>query len=106
VRKTGLIAKRLPNLTIGRKLTGVSDFAVNTRDYLCKEKGIDPARIQPRSIRRAGKKVDLWIAAAGAEAPAASRAVDESRVKAVPRVPLKPKAHGKPAQPGAQEQKK
>jgi hypothetical protein len=60
--------------------------AVNTKDYLVKEKGIDPARIETRTGSGDDQKVDLWIVPAGATFPeAGTTAVDESNVKAVPR---------------------
>ncbi len=72
----------------------VADFAaqraVNTKDYLTKEKGIDPARIEPRVGSGDLQKVELWIVPAGAIFPeTGTTAVDQAKVKAVPRVPLK-----------------
>jgi hypothetical protein len=63
--------------------------AVNTKDYLSRDKGIDPSRIEPRAGR--GKQtVELWIVSSGAAFPKAeTKAVDESKVKAVPRVTRK-----------------
>ncbi len=80
VRKNG---KRAPNFAARR--------AVNTKDYLNKDKGIDPARIEPRAAH--GQKItDLWIVPAGASLQeAGTKAVDENKVKAVPRIALKPK---------------
>ena len=70
--------------------------AVNTKDYLTKEKGIDPARIEART-GSGDPKVELWIVPAGAVFPPANTtAVDEAMVKPVPRVaPKRKKAHGK-----------
>ena len=73
--------------------------AVNTKEYVTKEKGIDPARIEPRS-GQGGQTTDLWIVPAGATFPeAGTTVVDEAKVKAVPRVALKTKkaAHKKAA---------
>jgi hypothetical protein len=70
--------------------------AVNTKDYVSKEKGIDAARIEPRTGGDSDQRVDLWIVPAGATLPAAdTTVVDENKVKAVPRVALKQKAHKK-----------
>jgi hypothetical protein len=64
--------------------------AVNTKDYLSRDKGIDASRIEPRAGRGLahGKRtVELWIVSAGATFPKAdTNVVDESQVKAVPRV--------------------
>ncbi len=75
----------------------VVDFAaqraVNTKDYLTKEKGIDPARIEPRIGSGEGKTVELWIVPAGASFPATgTTVVDQVKVKPVPRIPLKKRA--------------
>jgi outer membrane protein OmpA-like peptidoglycan-associated protein len=64
--------------------------AVNTKDYVNKEKGVDSARIETRTGSGDGQKVELWIVPAGATfAAEGTTLVDESQVKAVPRVPLK-----------------
>jgi outer membrane protein OmpA-like peptidoglycan-associated protein len=66
--------------------------AVNTKQYLTKDKGVDPARIEVRSGVGRGKKADLWIVPAGAGLAAARTSVlDEKKVAAIPRVPLRPK---------------
>ncbi len=77
--------------------TKVSDIAaqraVNTKEYLTKEKGIDPARIEPRTASRNGQKVELWIVPLGATfSQAGTMVVDQAKVKAVPRVALKRKS--------------
>ncbi len=60
--------------------------AVNTKEYVTTEKGIDPARIEPRS-GQGSQTADLWIVPPGATFPEAGTSpVDESKVKAVPRV--------------------
>jgi hypothetical protein len=69
--------------------------AVNTKDYVSREKGIDAARIEPRTGSESDQRTDLWIVPAGATFPASdTTVVNESTVKAVPRVPLKTR-HGK-----------
>ena len=40
--------------------------AVNTKDYVAKEKGIDPARIEARTGSGDDQKAELWIVPAGA----------------------------------------
>jgi hypothetical protein len=60
--------------------------AVNTKDYLVKEKEIDPSRIEPRVGSGNDKRVDLWIVPAGSVFPEADTVpVDENNVRAVPR---------------------
>ncbi len=64
--------------------------AVNAKDYLTKQKGIDPARIQPCTGRGNEQKAELWIVPAGSNfAAKGSTVVDESKIKPVTRVPLK-----------------
>jgi outer membrane protein OmpA-like peptidoglycan-associated protein len=71
--------------------------AINTKAYLTQEKGIDPARIEPRVGSGDDQRVDLWIVPAGAQFPQEDTVqVDEGHVKAVPRLaPMTPKAHRK-----------
>jgi len=70
--------------------------AVNTKSYLVKDKGIDAARIDVRSSGGTGQKVELWLVPVGASLQIKnSSTVDEGKVKAIPRVPLKPRAHPK-----------
>lgn len=72
--------------------------AVNTKDYVVKEKGIDSARIEPRSAGGDGQKAELWIAPPGASVPSeGTTVVDENKIKAVPRVALQAKVHKKAA---------
>lgn len=67
--------------------------AVNTKDYMTKDKGVDPARIKPLTASGNGQKVELWIVPAGATfSRAGTRVVDEAKVKAIPRVVRKKKA--------------
>jgi outer membrane protein OmpA-like peptidoglycan-associated protein len=63
--------------------------AVNTKDYLTKQKGIDSARIQPRIGRGHAQITELWIIPAGGSLAAGTTAVDEGKVKPVPRIALK-----------------
>jgi hypothetical protein len=70
--------------------------AVNTKDYLVTEKGIDPSRISVYTGSEDAQTVTTNLVPAGATDPAASNtAVDESAVKAVPRTPVKGKAKAK-----------
>jgi len=74
-----------------------AERAVNTKDYLTVEKGIDPSRIEPRTGSDDDQRVDLWIVPAGATFPESdTAAVDESKVKPIARVPVK-KVHMKTA---------
>ena len=67
--------------------------AVNTKDYVTKEKGIDPARIEPRTGTGDDQKTELWIVPAGATFPAeGTTVVDEAKVKPVPRAAVHPMA--------------
>jgi hypothetical protein len=64
--------------------------AVNTKDYLVTEKGIDPSRIVVYTGTDGARTVTTNLVPAGATDPAASDPpVDESTVKAVPRTPVK-----------------
>jgi hypothetical protein len=64
--------------------------AVNTKDYLVTEKGIDPSRITLYTGTDDSKTVTTTLVPAGATNPVASDTpVDESTVKAVPRTPAK-----------------
>jgi hypothetical protein len=72
-------SKKTPNFAAER--------AVNTKDYLTKEKGVDAARIEPRTGTGEDQKTELWIVPAGATfAAEGTQVVDESKVKAIPRV--------------------
>jgi len=66
--------------------------AVNTKDYLVTEKGIDTSRVMVYTGTDDGKTVTTTLIPAGAVNPVASDTpVDESAVKAVPRTaPAKP----------------
>ncbi len=72
------------------KPSDAAERAVNTKDYLVTEKGIDPSRILVYTGTDDGKTVTTTLIPAGAVNPVASdTAVDESAVKAVPRTPVK-----------------
>ena len=61
--------------------------AVNSKAYLVEEKGIDPRRIEVRTVRDGTEsKVILWIVPPGAKLSASNaESVDELQVRAVPR---------------------
>jgi hypothetical protein len=64
--------------------------AVNTKDYLVTDKGINASRIQVYTGTDDGKTVTSTLIPSGATNPVASdAAVDENAVKAVPRNPVK-----------------
>ena len=64
--------------------------AVNTKDYLVNEKGIDASRIMVYTGTDDAKTVTSTLVPAGATNPvASSTTVDESAVKAVPRTAAK-----------------
>jgi outer membrane protein OmpA-like peptidoglycan-associated protein len=72
--------------------------AVNTKDYLVKEKGIDASRIQVRTGSAGAKEVENYLVPAGAtfdtDVPGTT-AVDESAVTAQPRKALATRRHSK-----------
>ncbi len=73
--------------------------AVNTKDYLVSEKGIDPSRITVYTGSDDAQTVTTTLVPAGATNPAASdTTVDEGAVKAVPRTPPAKAARKKAAQ--------
>ena len=58
--------------------------AVNTKDYLVKEKGIDPSRVSVRTGTQGNKEVENYLVPAGATFDNdvhGTTAVDESTVK-------------------------
>jgi hypothetical protein len=64
--------------------------AVNTKDYLVSEKGLDGSRIMVYTGTDDAQTVTTTLVPAGATNPAASdTTVDEGAVKAVPRTPHK-----------------
>jgi hypothetical protein len=69
--------------------------AVNTKDYLVKEKGIDPSRVQVRTGTQGNKEVENYLVPAGATFDSdvsGTTAVDENSVKAQARS-APPRAH-------------
>jgi hypothetical protein len=84
---------------VAAKPSDAAERAVNTKDYLVTEKGIDPSRILVYTGTDEGKTVTTTLIPAGAVNPVASdTAVDESAVKAVPRTaPVKKTAKKKAA---------
>ena len=79
--------------------------AVNTKDYLVKEKGIDPSRISVRTGTQGNKEVENYLVPAGAtfdnDVPGTT-AVDESTVKVQSRTAPPARRHKKAAAPPAQ----
>jgi hypothetical protein len=87
---------RLAKLKHNKKPTAAAERAVNTKDYLVTEKGIDPSRVAVYTGTDDAQTVTTSLIPAGAANPAASdTAVDESAVKAVPRTPAAKKAKAK-----------
>jgi len=78
--------------------------AVNTKDYLVKEKGIDASRIQVRTGSAGAKEVENYLVPAGAtfdtDVPGTT-AVDESTVAAQPRKALGTRTHHRAAHKAA-----
>ena len=70
--------------------------AVNTKDYLVKEKGIDPSRISVATSATDGQKVEDYLVPAGANFGSdvqGTTPVDETTVKPQVRKPLPQKHH-------------
>ena len=79
---------------VPKKKSKMPDFAaqraVNTKDYLVTEKGIDPSRITVYTGTAGDQTVTSTLIPAGATMDTTGdTAVDESAVKAVPRTPVK-----------------
>jgi hypothetical protein len=71
------------------KPSDAAQRAVNTKEYLVTDKGIDPSRIVVYTGTDDAKTVTTTLIPSGADNPAASNtAVDESTVKAVSRKPI------------------
>jgi len=67
-----------------------AERAVNTKEYLVTDKGIDASRVLVYTGTDGGKTVTTTLIPAGATNPVASdEAVNEKAVKAVPRTPVK-----------------
>jgi outer membrane protein OmpA-like peptidoglycan-associated protein len=83
-----------------------SQRAVNTKDYLVKEKGIDASRIQARTSTQGGKQVQNYLVPAGAnfdnDVPGTT-AVNESSVTPQARSGRGAARHKKKAAPAAQQ---
>ena len=71
-----------------------AERAVNTKDYLVKEKGIDPSRIVVGVGTDDSKTVTDTLVPAGATPPTMT-SVDETAVKPIPRKALAAKRHHK-----------
>ena len=90
------VDERLAKMKHNKKPTDAAARAVNTKDYLVTEKGIDPSRISVYTGTDDAQTVTTTLVPAGATNPVASATpVDESAVKAVPRTPVKAKAKAK-----------
>jgi hypothetical protein len=73
-----------------------AERAVNVKDYLVKEKGIDSSRVKVWTGTAGDKTVTSILVPAGADTSSISATpVDESAVKAQPRTPLATKKHKK-----------
>jgi hypothetical protein len=72
-----------------------AERAVNTKDYLVKEKGVDASRIKVFTGSDDSKTVTSTIVPQGATDSAATTPVDESAVKVQPRTPVAAKHHKK-----------
>ena len=73
-----------------------AERAVNTKDYLVKEKGIDPSRISVASSATDGQKVEDYLVPAGANFSSdvqGTTPVDETTVKPQTRKPLPQRHH-------------
>src|SRR5580704_6131714 len=82
------------------KKAKVEDFAaqraVNTKDYLVKEKGVDPSRISVATTTTDGQKVEDYLVPAGANFGSdvqGTTPVDETAVKPQERKPLPQRHH-------------
>jgi len=74
-----------------------AERAVNTKDYLVKEKGIDPSRISVATTATDGQKVEDYLVPAGANFSSdvqGTTPVDETAVQPQARKPLPQRHHG------------
>jgi hypothetical protein len=86
--KEQAVDAKLAKLKHNKKPTAAAARAVNTKDYLVSEKGIDASRIMVYTGTDDAQTVTTSLVPAGATNPAASATpVDETAVKAVPRTP-------------------
>ena len=79
--------------------------AVNTKDYLVKEKGIDASRVSVRTGTQGNKEVENYLVPSGATFDSdvtGTTAVDESTVKVQSRTAPPARHHKKKAAPAAQ----
>jgi len=77
-----------------------SQRAVNAKDYLVKEQGIDASRVSAATSSTDGKTAENYLVPAGADFNsdvAGTTSIDETSVKAVGRKPLAAKHHHKAA---------
>jgi hypothetical protein len=87
---------KLAKLKHNKKPTAAAERAVNTKEYLVTEKGLDASRIMVYTGTDDAQTVTTTLIPSGAANPAASDTpVDESAVKAVPRTPPTKKAKAK-----------
>jgi len=83
-----------------------AERAVNTKEYLVTDKGVDASRVLVYTGTDGSKTVTTTLIPAGATNPVASdEAVNEKAVKAVPRTPVKKTAKKKAAVKKTAEQK-
>jgi len=93
LQKAALVNKRV------RAEDTASERAVNAKEYLVTEKGIDPARISVATSAKNGEAAQNYFVPSGASFTAdvpGTTPVDETAVKAAPRKPLPVSAHQKP----------
>jgi outer membrane protein OmpA-like peptidoglycan-associated protein len=64
--------------------------AVNTKQYLVEDKGIDPSRIEVRKSSDAGSKSEVWIVPAGANFTVQNTTVVDENVVKAPKAPKAP----------------
>jgi hypothetical protein len=79
-----------------------AERAVNAKQYLVTEKGIDAARVSVATSAANGQTVEDYLVPPGASFTAdvqGTTPVDEATVKAQTRKPLAARAHKKPARP-------
>jgi outer membrane protein OmpA-like peptidoglycan-associated protein len=63
--------------------------AVNTKQYLVEDKGIDPTRIEVRKSSEAGSKSEVWIVPAGANFTMENTTVVDENVVKPPKTPAR-----------------
>ena len=85
--KVGLVGNAVTSEKNGSKFA--AERAVNAKDYLVKEKGIDPSRIMVYSGNSDANTVAATLVPAGATAGSMGTAVDETTVKPMSAAPVK-----------------